>query len=95
MTEIDRNHLLIKYSIDVKGASDPVELDIRDNGIALIFTGVHTSDAGDEATKRLHKIFSEKGLSDSVGYGTTGGEYTVLLSNEAYNKEVKSSPTGP
>lgn len=76
----DANNLLTKYNIDVAGAGDRVDIEFRKktSSVALVFTGVHTVDAMNTASSQLTEALPER-LKNTVSYGVSGGEFTVLM----------------
>jgi hypothetical protein len=86
MTE-DANNLLTKYGIDVEGAGERVDVEFsqRRNKVALVFTGVHTADAAQTASKKLAEALPER-LKESVSYGFIGNEFTVSMPVGTYEQ---------
>lgn len=83
----DTNNLLQNYGIKVKGSDERVDVELRNSGnsVNLIFTGVHTTDAMNDASILLTKALPER-LKGNVTFGVTGGEFTVSMSKGTYQE---------
>lgn len=83
----DPNNLLQKYNINVKGSEGRVDVEwrTRQNKVALVFTGVHTVDAMQQAADQLKAAMPER-LGSTVSFAVTGGEFTVGMPVGTYEQ---------
>jgi hypothetical protein len=85
--EADTNNLLARHGINVKGADERVDVRWKaiHNEVAIIFTGVQTLGAMQEAADRLRLAIPER-LGKTLNFGETGGEFTVAMPVGTYEQ---------